>query len=77
MPMIPAGAEFVKQIIERGDKVIAAGRSYESMSGLKDAGAVLALWDVSAPLEQLQRICQGGMFTILDGLAVHTDVVEV
>lgn len=49
----------MKQIIERGDKVIAAGRSYESMSALRDIGAILALWDVSAPLEHLQRTGQG------------------
>ena len=49
------GAEFVKQVIARGDKVIATARNMDRISHLKDIGAATLQLDVTAPQDELNR----------------------
>lgn len=49
------GAEFVKQVIARGDKVIATARNMDRISHLKDIGAATLQLDVTAPQDELDR----------------------
>jgi short-subunit dehydrogenase len=52
------GMEYVKQILARGDKVIATGRSPTKLSALADTGVHLIKLDVTAPFEELQAIAK-------------------
>jgi NADP-dependent 3-hydroxy acid dehydrogenase YdfG len=47
------GAEFVKNIIKRGDKVIATARNESKISFLKDIGAATLQLDVTASQSEL------------------------
>jgi NADP-dependent 3-hydroxy acid dehydrogenase YdfG len=47
------GAEFVKNIIKRGDKVIATARNESKISFLKEIGAATLQLDVTAPQSEL------------------------
>lgn len=49
------GAEFVKQVIARGDKVIATARNVDQISHMKDIGAATLQLDVTAPQHELNR----------------------
>jgi len=50
------GSEFVKQILARGDKVIATGRNPAKLSVLANTGAHLLTLDVTSPLDELKTI---------------------
>jgi NAD(P)-dependent dehydrogenase (short-subunit alcohol dehydrogenase family) len=52
------GAEFVHQILARGDKVIATGRNPAKLAGLSNTKAHLLKLDVTSPLEELQAIAK-------------------
>ena len=52
------GAEFVKQILARGDKVIATGRNPNKLSALANTGAHLLTLDVTSPLDELKAIAK-------------------
>lgn len=47
------GAEFVKNIIKRGDRVIATARNESKISFLKDIGAATLQLDVTASQSEL------------------------
>jgi NAD(P)-dependent dehydrogenase (short-subunit alcohol dehydrogenase family) len=47
------GAEFVKNVLKRGDKVIATARNESKISFLKAAGAATLQFDVTAPQSEL------------------------
>jgi NAD(P)-dependent dehydrogenase (short-subunit alcohol dehydrogenase family) len=49
------GAEFVKQVIARGDKVIATARNVDRISHMRDIGAATLQLDVTAPQGELNR----------------------
>ncbi|KUL91622.1 hypothetical protein ZTR_01365 [Talaromyces verruculosus] len=64
------GWAFVKQILQRGDLVIATARRVDSLQPLKDAGAAVLQLDVTSTQETLNVI-------ITDAIAVygHIDVL--
>ena len=47
------GLEFVKNIVKRGDKVIATARSESKIEFLKEIGAATLQLDVTAPQDEL------------------------
>ncbi|KAJ5465164.1 uncharacterized protein N7458_000850 [Penicillium daleae] len=49
------GSELVKEVISRGDKVIATARNVERISHMKDIGAATLQLDVTASQEVLNR----------------------
>lgn len=49
------GSELVKEVISRGDKVIATARNLERISHMKDIGAATLQLDVTASQEVLNR----------------------
>jgi NADP-dependent 3-hydroxy acid dehydrogenase YdfG len=52
------GAEFVKNILKRGDKVIATARDESRISFLKAAGAATLQFDVTASQSELNAKAQ-------------------
>lgn len=49
------GAQFVKELIGRGDKVIATARSVERISHMRDLGAATLQLDVTQSQDELNR----------------------
>ena len=49
------GVEFIKTILERGDKTIATARNIDSLKPLTDAGAASLQLDVSAPAVEIDE----------------------
>jgi NAD(P)-dependent dehydrogenase (short-subunit alcohol dehydrogenase family) len=49
------GLEFVKEVIARGDKVIATARNAEQISHMRDIGAATLQLDVTASQDELNR----------------------
>jgi NAD(P)-dependent dehydrogenase (short-subunit alcohol dehydrogenase family) len=49
------GAELVKEVIARGDKVIATARNVERISHMRDIGAATLQLDVTASQDELNR----------------------
>lgn len=49
------GAEFAKEVIARGDKVVATARNVERISHLRDIGAASIQLDVTASQDELNR----------------------
>lgn len=47
------GSEFVKEVIARGDKVIATARNLERISRLREIGAATLQLDVTASQDEL------------------------
>ena len=52
------GTEFVKQILARGDKVIATARNPDNLSHLSNTGAHLLKLDVTSPLPDLHILAK-------------------
>ena len=52
------GAEFVHQILARGDKVIATGRNPDKLAALSGSGAHLMKLDVTSSIDQLKEIAK-------------------
>lgn len=49
------GAELVKEVIARGDKVIATARNVERISHMRNMGAATLQLDVTASQDELNR----------------------
>lgn len=49
------GSEFVKEVVSRGDKVIATARNIERISHMKDIGAATLQLDVTTSQDELNR----------------------
>jgi NAD(P)-dependent dehydrogenase (short-subunit alcohol dehydrogenase family) len=49
------GAELVKEVIARGDKVIATARNVKRISHMRDIGAAILQLDVTASQDELNR----------------------
>jgi len=52
------GAEFVHQILARGDKVIATGRNPDKLAALSNSGAHLLKLDVTSSIDELYEIAK-------------------
>ena len=52
------GAEFVHQILARGDKVIATGRNPDKLAALSGSGAHVMKLDVTSSIDQLKEIAK-------------------
>lgn len=50
------GAEFVRQLLSRGDRVIATARNKDKLQSLEDAGAVTLALDVTSPEATIRDI---------------------
>ncbi|KAJ5579970.1 uncharacterized protein N7459_005955 [Penicillium hispanicum] len=77
------GMEFVKAVLDRGDKVIATARNVDRIAHFKDLGATTMQLDVTAPQDELDRKAQEAIATYgkIDVLVnnagyVHFGVVE-
>jgi NADP-dependent 3-hydroxy acid dehydrogenase YdfG len=74
------GADFVRQVLARGDKVIATGRSPEKLkAALGNSGAHLLKLDVTSPLSELQEIAKeaNGVYGQIDVLVNNAGYVEM
>ena len=49
------GKEFIKNILQRGDKAIATARNVDSLKELASLGAATLQLDVTAPLSELRE----------------------
>lgn len=52
------GYELAKQILQRGDKLIATARSIGKIADLKEAGADILTLDVTSKLETLKEVAK-------------------
>src|SRR5271154_4192823 len=52
------GAEFVHQILARGDQVIATGRNPDKLAALSNSGAHLLRLDVTSSIDELKEIAK-------------------
>src|SRR5271169_664807 len=73
------GAEFVHQILARGDKVIATGRNPAKLAVLSDTKAHLLKLDVTSPLQELQAIAKeaASVYGRIDVLVNNAGYIEM
>ncbi|KAJ5203898.1 uncharacterized protein N7498_004777 [Penicillium cinerascens] len=77
------GDAFARELLGRGEKVIATARNIQSIAALADAGAQTFALDVTAPVDEINGFVQGalGVYGRIDVLLsnagfVHTGGVE-
>ncbi|KAK3659448.1 hypothetical protein LTR56_001338 [Elasticomyces elasticus] len=73
------GNEFVREILKRGDKVIATARKAESLKELKDLGAATLQLDVTASLSELEDKMKEavGVYGRIDILLLNAGYVQL
>ena len=73
------GAEFVHQILARGDKVIATGRNPDKLAALSKTDAHLLKLEVTSPLSDLQAIAKEAVnvYGQIDVLANNAGYIEM
>ncbi|KAE8419896.1 hypothetical protein BDV36DRAFT_250572, partial [Aspergillus pseudocaelatus] len=77
------GDAFARELLGRGEKVIATARNIQSIAGLADVGAQTLALDVAAPVDEINGVVQRalGIYGRIDVLLsnagfVHTGGVE-
>jgi NADP-dependent 3-hydroxy acid dehydrogenase YdfG len=77
------GEAFARELLRRGEKVIATARNIQSISALADAGAQTLALDVTAPVDEIKGFAEKalGIYGRIDVLLsnagfVHTGGVE-